>query len=110
MILTTSTYGLMITFGRIQPSLPITPLKIKQICMERVHSYKYLGVWLTCTLNWSIQVSEPLPLRLRSTARGAAGIVNYWFIISKTVTDTYLSQTRYSPTEQDYTKASSLLA
>ena len=26
--------------------------------MERVHSYKYLGVWLTSTLNWSLQVSE----------------------------------------------------
>ena len=31
------------------PSL--APLKIKQTCMERVHSYKYLGVWLTSTLN-----------------------------------------------------------
>ena len=26
--------------------------------MERVHSYKYLGVWLTSTLNWSMQVNK----------------------------------------------------
>jgi len=48
----------MIISRRKQPSLPVTPLKIKQTCMERVHSYKYLGVWLTSTLNWSMQVSE----------------------------------------------------
>ena len=43
---------------RKQPSLPVTPLKIKQTCMERVHSYKYLKVWLTSILNWSMQVSK----------------------------------------------------
>ena len=32
-----------------KPSLPVVPLKIKQTCMEKVHSYKYLGVWLTST-------------------------------------------------------------
>ena len=52
-ILTNSVYGLTITLkfnGRYmiisRPSLPITPLKIKQTWMERVHSYRYLGVTL----------------------------------------------------------------
>ena len=48
----------MIITRRKQPSLPVTPLKIKQTCLERVHSYRYLGVWLTPSLNWSMQVSE----------------------------------------------------
>ena len=48
----------MIITRRKQPSLPVTPLKIKQTFLERVHSYRYLGVWLTSSLNWSKQVSE----------------------------------------------------
>ena len=48
----------MIITRRKQPSLPVTPLKIKQTFLERVHSYRYLGVWLTSSLNWSMQVSE----------------------------------------------------
>ena len=48
----------MIITRRKQPSLLVTPLKIKQTCLERVHSYRYLGVWLTPSLNWSMQVSE----------------------------------------------------
>ena len=48
----------MIISRRKQPSLPVTPLNIKHTCMERVHSYKYLGVWLTSTLNWSMQVNK----------------------------------------------------
>ena len=43
---------------RKQPSLPVTPLKIKLTCMERVHYYKCRAVWLTSTLNWSMQVTE----------------------------------------------------
>ena len=48
----------MIITRRKQPSLPVTPLKIKQTCLERVHSYRYLGVWLTPSLNWSIYASQ----------------------------------------------------
>ena len=48
----------MIITRRKQPSLPVTSLKIKQNFLERVHSYRYLGVWLTSSLNWSMQVSE----------------------------------------------------
>ena len=48
----------MIISRRKQPSLPVTPLNIKHTCMERMLSYKYLGVWLTSTLNWSMQVNK----------------------------------------------------
>ena len=40
---------------RKQSYLPVTPLNIKH---ERENSYKYLGVWLTSTLNWSMQVNK----------------------------------------------------
>ena len=45
----------MIIIRRKQPSLPVTPLKIKQTCLERVHSYRYLGVWLTPGLCKSVK-------------------------------------------------------
>ena len=51
-------YKYIIISRRKQPSLPVAPLNIKHTCMERVHSYKYLGVWLTSTLNWSMQVNK----------------------------------------------------
>ena len=74
----------MIISRRIQPSLLVTPLKIKQTCMERVHSYKYLGVWLTSTLNWSMQVSE-----VCKKARQQVGIL-YRKFYSSTNTSTLL--------------------
>ena len=41
--------------------------------MERVH-YKYLGVWLTSTLKWSMQVSE-VPVCKKKKARQQVGIL-----------------------------------
>ena len=41
-----------------QLTLPITPIMIKDSSLERVDTYKYLGVWLSTTLNWSLQVTE----------------------------------------------------
>ena len=41
-----------------QPTLPSSPIMIKGASLECVSSYKYLGVWLTSTLNWSLKVTE----------------------------------------------------
>jgi hypothetical protein len=39
-------------------TLPSSPITIKGASLECVGSYKYLGVWLTSTLNWSLQITE----------------------------------------------------
>ena len=48
----------MIVSRKKQPTLPSSPITIKAASLERVSSYKYLGVWLTSALNWSMQVTE----------------------------------------------------
>ena len=48
----------MIVSRKKQPTLPSSPITIKAASLEHVSSYKYLGVWLTSTLNWSLQVTE----------------------------------------------------
>ena len=48
----------MIVSRKKQLTLPITPIMIKDSSLERVDTYKYLGVWLSTTLNWSLQVTE----------------------------------------------------
>ena len=41
-----------------QPTLPSLPIAIKDTPLGRAASYKYLGVWITSTLNWSLQIEE----------------------------------------------------
>ena len=41
-----------------QQTLPSSPIAIKGASLKCVNSYKYLGVWLTSTLSWSLQVTE----------------------------------------------------
>ena len=41
-----------------QQTLPSSPITIKGASLECVSSYKYLGVWLTSTLSWLLQVTE----------------------------------------------------
>ena len=48
----------MIISRRKQPSLPSMLLTVNDSPLARVTSYKYLGVWLTPTLNWSMQVAN----------------------------------------------------
>ena len=45
-------------YSKKQLTLRITPIMIKDSSLERVDTYKYLGVWLSTTLNWSLQVTE----------------------------------------------------
>ena len=41
-----------------QPTLPASPIVMNNSHLARVESYKYLRVWITCRLSWSLQVEE----------------------------------------------------
>ena len=60
----------MIISRKKQPIIPNSPLVINNCCLERVNFYKYLGVWITSTLNWSTHISE-----ICTKARRQAGII-----------------------------------
>ena len=71
---------------------PHSPLSVNNNSLERVTSYKYLGVWLTSTLNWSIQVSE-----VCSRARRQIGFIYrkfYGHANSSTLLQLYLTYVR----------------
>ena len=40
------------------PALPSAPVVLNNSPLEQVDSYKYLGVWITSTLTWSLQVND----------------------------------------------------
>ena len=40
------------------PHQPVTPLTVDNLPIEQVQSYRYLGVWLTSTLTWCVQVES----------------------------------------------------
>ena len=52
----------MIVLRKIRPTLPDTPLTVNGSLLEKVESYKYLGVWLTSSLVYAsvncVQESE----------------------------------------------------
>ena len=59
--------------------------------LERVYSYKYLGIWLTSTLNWSTHVME-----VSKKARSQLGIIYrnfYQHSNNATLCQLYLSYT-----------------
>ena len=64
----------MIMSRKKQPIIPNSPLVINNCCLERVNSYKYLGVCITSTLNWSTQISE-----ICTKARRQANIIYHKF-------------------------------
>ena len=68
------------------------PLTVNHSQLERVYSYKYLGVWLTSTLNWSTQITE-----ISKKARSQLGIIYrnfYQHSNSATLLQLYLSYIR----------------
>jgi len=48
----------MIISRKRQSIQPHQPLTVNGTELEGVYSHKYLGVWLTSTLNWSTQITE----------------------------------------------------
>ena len=48
----------MVISRKKQPLIPCTPLRVNQIAMEAVGSYKYLVVWLRSSLDWSEQIAS----------------------------------------------------
>ena len=61
---------MIMNLERNSPSYLTLPPRINNCCLERVNSYKYLGVWITSTLNWSTHISE-----ICTRARRQAGII-----------------------------------
>ena len=48
----------MVISRKRSPNQPVTPLTVDNLPIEQVQSYRYLGVWLTSTLTWSVQVES----------------------------------------------------
>ena len=48
----------MIVSRKREPTLPSSSITINDSPIARVDAYKYLGVWITSTLNWSLQVDH----------------------------------------------------
>ena len=71
----------MIISRKIQPPLPGTPLTVNGSLLEKVESYKYLGVWLTSSLSWSMQVST-----VCKKARQKIGVMYHKFYHANTPT------------------------
>ena len=49
----------MIVSRKRSPTLPSSPIVVDSSPLDKVDSYKYLGVWITSSLNWSaLQIDE----------------------------------------------------
>ena len=82
----------MVISRRKQPTLPSTSLFVNDSPMERVNSYKYLGVWLNSSLTWSMHVTS-----ICKKARQQIGILYrrfYGHSNSATLLQLYLSYVR----------------
>ena len=71
----------MIISKRKQPLLPSTPLTNNDSQIERVSSFKYVGVWLTATLTWSPHITN-----VCNKARQHLGILYRNFYVNLTTT------------------------
>jgi len=81
----------MVISRKRQPIQPVQPLMVNNT-LERVYSYKYLGIWLTSTLNWSTHVME-----VSKKARSQLGIIYrnfYQHSNNATLCQLYLSYVR----------------
>ena len=48
----------MIISRKHSPTLPSSPFVINSSPLDQVDSYKYLGIWITSSLSWSLQINE----------------------------------------------------
>ena len=48
----------MIISRKRSPTLPSSPIVVDSSPLDKVDSYKYLGVWITSSLSWSLQIDE----------------------------------------------------
>ena len=49
----------MVISRKRSPHQPVTPLTVDNLPIEQVQSYRrYLGIWLTSTLTWSVQIES----------------------------------------------------
>ena len=79
----------MVISRKKQPIISNPPIVINNCCLERVNSHKYLGVWITSTLNWSAHISE-----ICTRARRQTGIIYrkfYGHTSSSTLLQLYLT-------------------
>ena len=48
----------MIISRKRSPTLPSSPIVVDSSPLDKVDSYKYLGVWITSSLSWSLQIDD----------------------------------------------------
>ena len=48
----------MIISRKRSPTLPSSPIVVDSSPLDKVDSYKYLGVWITLSLSWSLQIDD----------------------------------------------------
>ena len=82
----------MVISRKKQPIVPLTPILICGNVVERVNSFKYLGVWVTKDLTWSRHVTE-----IRTKARRVVGLIYrqyYQYSTPETLNQLYVSFVR----------------
>ena len=82
----------MVISRKKQPIVPLTPILVCGNVLERVNSFKYLGVWITKDLTWSRHVNE-----ICTKARRVVGLIYrqyYQYSTPETLNQLYVSFVR----------------
>ena len=82
----------MVISRKRQPIVPLTPILVCANVLERVNSFKYLGVWITKDLTWSSHVNE-----ICTKARRVVGLIYrqyYQYSTPETLNQLYVSFVR----------------
>ena len=82
----------MVISRKKRPIIPLTPILICGNTLERVLSFKYLGVWITKDLTWSRHVNE-----ICTKARRVVGLIYrqyYRYSTPETLNQLYVSFVR----------------
>ena len=82
----------MVVSRKQHPLTPNAAVIINQSPLEKVDSYCYLGVWLTSSLNWSLQVDS-----VSNIAKKKTGVLYRKFYNASTSTKRYLYLTCIRP-------------